>query len=335
MFVVGLDIGYSNVKVAYGEKKNGRNNSSAITTKVMPVGAAPVEQMPRPVVANNSVGVKDFFEVVIAGEKWVAGVEPDRLQNWSRELHDHYPKTKAYQALFYAALLITGKKEIDVLVTGLPVNQFMDNRIKEDLVSRLEGVHEINNFQSVKVKRVVVIPQPAGAYLDVVNSTDDSSILEAITEGKAAVIDPGFFSVDWVALNYGEVRYQSCGTSLNAMSVIVEETARIIKRRFECDTKSSLVEKIIRNGDREIMIFGEKREIKPFLDMAVEKISREGLTPMKESMRKESMSYDIVLVAGGGAESYKKEVSAMFPKSRIVVPINPVISNCRGFWYCA
>ena len=44
------------------------------------------------------------------------------------------------------------------------------------------------------VKSVVVVPQPAGAYMDIVSSTKDEGLLEVLREGKTVVIDPGFFS---------------------------------------------------------------------------------------------------------------------------------------------
>lgn len=93
-------------------------------TKTLPVGAGPEELMP----STLSGGVGDCIRVLINNEHWVAGVEPDRLQSWSRELHQDYPSTNAYMALFYAALLITEQEDIDVLVTGLPVSQYIDMR---------------------------------------------------------------------------------------------------------------------------------------------------------------------------------------------------------------
>ncbi len=62
---------------------------------------------------------------------------------------------------FYAALLMSEQKEIDVLVTGLPVSQYMDVERREALKSRLEGEHQITPKRSVAVKSVVVVPQPA------------------------------------------------------------------------------------------------------------------------------------------------------------------------------
>ncbi len=100
------------------------------------------------------------------------------------------------------------------------------------LLNRLTGEHQISPKRKVLVKSVVVVPQPAGAYMDVVSSCDDEELLEIINEGRTVVIDPGFFSVDWVALEEGEVRYQSSGTSLKAMSILLQELNRLIQEDY-------------------------------------------------------------------------------------------------------
>lgn len=169
-FVLGLDIGYSNLKMAMGYK------GEKTCTVVMPVGEDPLELMPQ----QFTGGAGASIQVVIDGEKWVAGVEPDRLQDWERELHGDYPSTNPYKALFYAALLMSEQKEIDVLVTGLPVSQYMEVERREALKARLEGEHQSTSKRSVAVKSVVVVPQPASAYMDVVSSTKDEDLLEII-----------------------------------------------------------------------------------------------------------------------------------------------------------
>lgn len=72
------------------------------------------------------------------------------------------------------------QKEIDVLVTGLPVSQYMEVECIEALKTQLEGEHQITPKRSVAVKSVVVVPQPASAYMDVVSSTKDEDLLEII-----------------------------------------------------------------------------------------------------------------------------------------------------------
>lgn len=324
IFVLGLDIGYSNLKIAMGYK------GEEIKTIVMPVGAGPLELMPQ----QLKGGAGSCIQVVIDNEKWVAGVEPERLQGWDRELSADYPSTKSYKALFYAALLLSEQKEIDVLVTGLPVNQYMNVEQRDALQARLEGEHQITPKRSVYVKSVVVVPQPAGAYMDVVSSTKDEELLEIIQGGKTVVLDPGFFSVDWVALIEGEIRYHSSGTSLKAMSMLLEETDRLIQEDHGGAPGIEKIEKAIRAGKTDIFLFGEKVSITDYLKKSSLKVAKNALTPLKQSMREDGMDADVVLLAGGGADSYKEAAKELFPKSKIILSTEPVAANARGFWFC-
>ncbi|WP_422665115.1 ParM/StbA family protein [Aeromonas salmonicida] len=274
-FILGLDIGYSNLKIAMGFK------GGHVTTTVLPVGAGPLALMPQQLTGGEG----NCIQIVIDDEKWVAGVEPDRLQGWNRELHDDYPATKPYKALFYAALLLSEQKEIDVLVTGLPVSQFMNPELREALKKRLEGEHQITLKRSVTVKSVVVVPQPAGAYMDIVSSTKDEGLLEVLREGKTVVIDPGFFSVDWVALEEGEVRYHSSGTSLKAMSVLLKTINLLIQEEHGGSPGIDKIEKAIRSGKNEILLFGQKVGLKEYLDRESFNVAQNALIQMRTSMR--------------------------------------------------
>ncbi|MDU4190475.1 MULTISPECIES: ParM/StbA family protein [Aeromonas] len=323
-FILGLDIGYSNLKMAMGFR------GEEVTTTVLPVGAGPLELMPQQLTG----GAGSCIQVVIDDEKWVAGVEPDRLQGWDRELHGDYPATKPYKALFYAALLLSEQKEIDVLVTGLPVNQFMEPERREALKKRLEGEHQITPKRSVTVKSVVVVPQPAGAYMEIVNSTKDEDLLDVLHEGKTIVIDPGFFSVDWVALEGGEIRYHSSGTSLKAMSVLLKSINLLIQEDHGGSPGIEKIEKAIRSGKDEILLFGVKVGLKEYLDKASFGVAQNALTPMRTSMREDGMDADVVLLAGGGATAYQAAAKELFPRSRIVMAGAPLVANARGFWFC-
>ncbi|EFP0183612.1 ParM/StbA family protein [Escherichia coli] len=325
-FVLGLDIGYSNMKLTMGYKDDEPR------TVIMPVGAGPLKLMPQQLIGGAATD--SCIQVMIDNEQWVAGVEPERLQGWERELHSDYPSTNPYRALFYAALLLSEQKEIDVLVTGLPVDQYMKAELRDALKVRLEGVHQITPKRSVAVKSVIVVPQPAGAYMDVVNSTSDEELLEIIQGGKTIVIDPGFFSVDWVALEEGEVRYHSSGTSLKAMSVLLQETNLLIRADHGGAPGIEKIEKAIRAGKQEIFLYGEKVSITDYFKKASIQVAQSALIPMRSSMREDGMDADVVLLAGGGAEAYREAAKELFPKSRIILPDDSVAANARGFWFC-
>lgn len=325
MFVLGLDIGYSNLKVAMGQKGDG------MTTRILPAGAGSIDLMPHKVGAAHGT---DFLQVHVDGKKWAAGVEPDRLQGWERELHKDYKTTDVYKALFYSALLISEQSEIDVLVTGLPVDQAMDDSQREELAEMLKGEHQVSPKRAVTVSDVIVVPQPAGAYMDLVHSTEDEDVLGAIQNGKTVVIDPGFYSVDWVALVEGEIHYRSSGTSLKAMSRLLQVANELILDDHGGAPGVEKLEKAIRAGKGSTYLFGQQLELKEYMSKASASVSREALTSMRKTMREDGMNADVVLLAGGGASEYADAAKELFPKSRIIEPPQSVLSNARGFWHC-
>ncbi|MFC6674036.1 plasmid stability protein StbA [Marinobacterium aestuariivivens] len=325
MFVLGLDIGYSNLKIAMGSKAEG------MSTRILPAGAGSIDLMPRTV--NAGLGT-DFLQVHIDGQKWASGVEPDRLQGWERELHKDYKSTDVYKALFYAALLMSEQHEIDVLVTGLPVNQANSEAQRKELAAFLLGEHKITPKREVLVKDVVVVPQPAGAYMDIVHDTDDEGVLEAIQEGKTVVIDPGFYSVDWVALVAGEIHYRSSGTSLKAMSRVIQVANELIHDEHGGAPGIEKIEKAIRTGKGMTYLFGQKIDLSEYMSQAAHTVTREALTSMRKTMREDGMNADVVLLAGGGASDYAEAARELFPKSRIIESKDAVLSNARGFWHC-
>ena len=129
MFLLGIDIGYSNLKIAYGD--------SALRdpkVEVFPSGAAPMD----------AVGPRFNGErratVLVEGRPWIAG-EPQAglLRPSQRGLDDNFPATDYYRALLNYALLRAGREHVDHLVTGLPVGDSLKpervGALKERLTS--------------------------------------------------------------------------------------------------------------------------------------------------------------------------------------------------------
>lgn len=320
-FFMGLDIGYSNLKMVYG---TGDNKKSA----VLPVGAAPEIFMPKDIRG----GALDALYVTVDDERYVAGVEPDRLQSWERELHEGYTQTKSYRALFYAALITADTNVVDTLVTGLPVDQFKDEKNRDQLVELMKGVHQVAPKKTVEVHDVQVVPQPGGAYMHILNDNEDESIFDLIESGRSLVIDPGFFSTDWCALSEGEIRYHSSGTSLEAMSALLEATSDLIGKDYGSAPDIEEIEKAIRKGKATIVHSANIVEFQPYLMKAAKLVAPIALTSMRKSLRKEGMNYDVVILSGGGADLYKEEAKKAFPKAKIILPKNPVMAIADGYW---
>lgn len=264
-------------------------------------------------------------------------MEPLNLQGWTRTLHDNYPSSTQYKALFYATLAVSERDIIDVLVTGLPVSQYKDVEFRSNLKEQLLGEHKISHKRTVTVKDVVVLPQPAGAYMDMVDlSNDDPDLLEMLSDGLTVVLDPGYFSVDWVAFENGNLMAEYSGTSLEAMSKVIEETNRLITHDYAIGVSIDKLEMNIRLGKFRMPIGGGVRNFREQYDLAREIVSKRAITDMINYTRGTGVSTqaNFIILAGGGGDAYKEVAETEFKKSQaqVVVSKNPALANARGFW---
>ena len=319
-FVLGLDIGYSNLKTA-----RGRSGEGPITT-IVPSGAAPEERLP------HGVQVSDQGrQIHVDDEPWRVGLGHGRFDLWQRSLHGNYTETKTYRALFYGALLESGEKKIDRLVTGLPVKQWIDAKNRTNLTRSLTGAHLVLPGKKVTVSKVDVIPQPLGAYLDMYWQQGHEA--NVLSEGRVLVIDPGFYSVDWVIIDGGSLRQSASGSSLDAMSVLLQETSRLIGESHGGTVNIDRLEEALRSGRDRVFLFGNEIELTPFLIKASSSVGRQALEALQQSIRREIGSVDIVILAGGGAGVYKHCVGEEFSKSKVLMNPDPELANARGFYY--
>jgi plasmid segregation protein ParM len=320
MFVVAVDVGYSSLKILAGVA----GTAPAVT--ILPAGAGPLAAMPD----RLGRGRDDRHLVVnVDGAAWAAGVEPGRLQNWERELHPDYPATAAYRALFHAALLVSDQERVDRLVTGLPVVQHQDTARRERLHAALIGVHQVTPERQVTVAQVDILPQPVGAYLDAIGSAAAAAVFDT---ARTLVIDAGFFSVDWVLIEGGELRSANSGSSTSAMSLLMEAADDLIQQDHGDRLGLDQIEKALRAGSSTVPLFSSPVELAPYVAAAAKRTASAAITAVRQSMRSERRAVDVVLLAGGGAAIYADAAREAYPRSQVVVPADPVLANVRGFW---
>ena len=318
MNILGIDIGYSNLKLAYGER------GATPKTLLRPAGAAPADRFSS---RFDGKAQDDFLHVQVNGDPFIAGVAPDRAEMWSRSLHADYPSSASYQALFHAGLLLSEADHVDMLVTGLPVSQYLDEKRRHAIAEQMKGSHQVTPKRSVSVDAVKVIPQPVGGFLDFIAGGDTD-----IEGGRVLVIDPGFFSVDWVVIADSDLHRQSSGTSLEASSVVLEEASRLIAKDYGSNVSTEKLENAIRGGKAEVLVLGKRVDLGPYIEQASRKVAPVVVESIQKSLRKESESVDRVLLVGGGAPFFKEALGTAFAQLTVVTTKDPVFSNARGFW---
>lgn len=320
MNILGLDIGYSNLKLAHG------HSGQVPTEIIVPSGAAPESCLPHGIRMTE-----EGTQVLVDGEVWRIGLPHGRFDQWTRALHQNYSGAPSYRALFHGALALTGKSRFEKIVTGLPVAHWQDRNFRQTLIQKLQGHHEICSGQRVEISEVEVIPQPLGAYLDQLWNSDQDAVV--LSEGRVLVVDPGFYSVDWIVIESGSLRKSGSGSSLDAMSVLILEAVALIEQKRQGQVSPDAIEDALRRGRSEVFLFGEPVPIGPYLDAASERVAHQLVERLRESLRRETGSIDVVILAGGGAPYFRDAVVGAFAQSRVMMSDYPERANVRGFFY--
>jgi plasmid segregation protein ParM len=318
--ILGIDIGYSNLKLAIGKK------GETPKTILRPAGAAPVDRFG---FRFDGKEHSDLLHVMVDNDEFIAGVSSDRAEMWTRSLHADYTSSPSYKALFHAGLLLSEFDHIDTLVTGLPVNQFMDESRKKKLTEQMLGTHQVTKKRSITVNNVKVIPQPVGGLLDHIAAVG----AEEIEDARILVVDPGFFSVDWVVIANHDLNRKSSGTSHHASSIVLEEAAKLLAKDYGANISIEVLENAVRNKKDNVMVLGQRIEYMPYIDAAMKTVGSVVVETIQKSLRTDNSGVDMIVLVGGGSIFFKDALSSVFNKTQIITPSESVFANARGFWY--
>lgn len=314
--LLGMDIGYGNICVASGD-------SNQPQLSIYPVG---VKKAVKETILT--LQQTEAVEVLVGDESFFALIDPAKVPMSARSLSNDFITSKNYEALYSAVLSLSNKGTIDHLVTGLPVTQYKDQKIKLALEKKLSGIRKVSKNSQVIVKKVNVVPQPYGAYLDALNQPKYS---ELFGEADVLVIDPGFFSVDWISVYRYDIQMEFSGSSATATSRILEEAKKMIEAENGGRINTERIESALREGSDTVLLGGVRFDFLPFLNKAAEMVAPQVLEEIISSMRDKKYDVDFVILAGGAASLYEKAVRDRFARSQIITLENSVMANVRGF----
>ncbi|MCF7990918.1 MAG: ParM/StbA family protein [Thiohalocapsa sp.] len=324
MQVVGLDIGYSNLKVAFGQA------GERPRLRVLPAIAAPRAHVAAQLEGLSQAGTAGIA-VRLDGEEWIVGVRPTQISGWQRALHADYAASDSYRALLLSALSLLPFDRVDRLVTGLPVSQAADAGRREALRAIILGRHALGPGV-IEVADVRVIAQPVGSYIDVLMHAGDD-IVDVIGDGTVLVIDVGYFSVDWAVLVNGDLRRTATGTSLEATSVLIEAAAAFIGADRGGKPPTAAIERSLAEQRADILYRGERIPLARYLDRAAKQTGQVALEALRRDLRREHTEVDLILLTGGGSALFAPLVRTLFDRVPLHVPADPVGANARGYFY--
>jgi plasmid segregation protein ParM len=320
---VGQDIGYGQSKLSCVSRL------TPAFAEIHPSGAAPIAHCDRVAsghAAANALGYGE--EVLINGETYVSLIDPDRISSGMQVLHEDYPSTPEYMALYYGALARTREPIIDHLVTGLPVAQCRDREKAVKLKNRLEGQHEIRKGRVVTVKKVTIVPQAIGAYYAAL----DSGQVDARSRDNMLVLDFGHYSVDWVLIAAGNFRLALSGSNSQGGSYVIDRMVANIKERHGIVVSRERVYGFVREGLREVQLGREKIDLDALKELAAAQVAPAVIGDIRASLRgDQSLGIHRLMLCGGSTPFFAKAISEAFPQALVDTCESPVLANAIGF----
>lgn len=328
--VRAVDVGFGNVKYVTGHE-----HGHAVECHLFP-SLAPQAG------ANQEIGAgvlqnRNTVIVEVDGVRYEVG--PDAAlaldATHGRVLDQSFPETDTYKALLRGALAYMDVPEIDLLVLGLPVNNFPNYRDHvEKVMSGRHRVPDIKLHQAgslaaerdVTVKSVWVLPQPLGGFFD---HALRNKLFGSMKSQHNLIIDIGFYTVDWL-MTVGVKPVGNRSSAVNGgMSAILTLVAERVAAQHKTQTPLlKSVEEAVRSGSP-VRVFGKECDISEHIAAGKAK-AREAVAQLVNKVG-DGADIDNIILSGGGASFFEDVIQEKYPHHKLVIAGDPVFANVRGF----
>lgn len=321
--VRAIDVGFGNTKFVLGTS-NGEVQCTMFPS-LTPL-AAPNDHNGAILQRRNTVVIE------VNGVRYEIGKDSVIAQgaNPTRVLDPTFATSDAYIALVRGALYFMGASHIENLIVGLPVSTVRD--LQEGLIKTLTGSHPVPSAGSnpeprtVTIGRVFALAQPLGAFFDYAHR---ASSFNDMKSQMNLIVDPGFFTLDWLLCHGVKGLWQRSGAYNGGVSsilrAVLDEIGRGLKTQL---TDITELDNAIREG-RNPRYFGQEVDISQYKQLILSK-TREAVSSLSSTVGSGS-DIDNIILAGGGAELYQQAIQEKFPHHRILLTRDPVYANVRGF----
>jgi plasmid segregation protein ParM len=218
---------------------------------------------------------------------------------------------------------------IGLLMVGLPVATFRNEVLRKKLKTLVTGRHELPSGHSVNVERVLVMPQPMGAFFEYAFSCD---LFDTLKEQINLIIDPGFFTFDWL-MSRGLTPQDARSNSVKrGMSAVIRDIATFANEK---ESWNADIGRLCQQLDAHFSkgtpftVFNKPIDVSNYID-AGKSVVNQAVASLVNSVGS-GQDINNIILAGGGAPLYLEAIKKKFPHHNIVVTKSPVFSNVRGF----
>ncbi len=296
---------------------------------------------------------RDTFDVPVRGAQYEVGRDVGLAHaggNFGRDVTDEFYRGAIYEALTKGALRYmheAGDSQIDVLVLGLPVNQYNDAKRRDYLRTTFEGAIEVGDGKSVFVRRVMVQAQPVGGYaaidehLNQLNTTiaGIGGALAPLASGDeledlaVLMVDPGEHTLDWLLVQQGAINPRASGAASDAgRHRVVHAVQDALAAQIGRPLGPSVMPRIddaLRLGTP-VKLSGVAHDLHQFEPVVVSVID-DSINRMIDGLRDAHEIIDLIVLVGGHPQHYRDLLAKRFPAIPVFVMPDPLYANVRGF----
>jgi len=343
--VRAIDVGFGRVKSSVRSPGEGGVSFISFPSMAIPADASAV----------RSLGTRrrDTFDVPVGGARYEVGRDVGLAQaggSFGRDVTDEFYRGAIYEALTKGALRYmaeAGDSVIDVLVLGLPVNQYNDSKRRDYLRSRYEGEIDLGDGKTINVRRVVVQAQPMGGYASLGDHLDELNRVivgtggalpplpdaDSLDELSVLMIDPGEHTLDWLLIQQGTINPRASGAASDAgrhrvVRAVQDSLAAHIGRPLGPAVVPRINEALRQRTP--VKLSGVAHELDRF-EPEIMSVVEDSINLMIDGLRDAHEIVDLIVLVGGHPERYRDVLARRFPAIPVFIMPEPMAANVRGF----
>lgn len=341
--VRAIDVGFGLVKLSV-RKGNGIDFIN-FPSMAIPADASAVRTL--------GTRKRDTFDVPVNGADYEVGRDVGLAQaggSFGRDVTDEFYRGSIYEALTKGALrymLEAGDSVIDMLVLGLPVNQYNDSKRRDYLRSHYEGEIPVGDGKTITVRKVLVQAQPMGGYAalddhleplnDVIARTPGAlkplSSGEALDDLSVLMIDPGEHTLDWLLIQQGSINPRSSGAASDAgrhrvVRSVLESLVAEVGRPLGPAVMPRINDALRSNSP--VKLAGVAHDLQHF-EPIIMTVVEDCINRMVDGLRDAHEIIDLMVLVGGHPERYRDVLAKRFPAIPVFIMPEPMAANVRGF----
>ncbi len=338
------------IDVGFGLVKHSVATSDGLAYRSFPAMAIPADTS---AVRSLSTRRRDTFDVPVQGAIYEVGRDVGLAQaggSFGRDVTDEFYRGKVYEAVTKGALRYmaeAGDTAIDLLVLGLPVNQFNDATRRDHLRRTYEGDLDVGGGKRIAVGRVVVQAQPMGGYAALEDTFDELNQEIAATNGAlkplasadaldelaVLMVDPGEHTLDWLLIQAGTINPSASNAASDAgrhrvlravQAALSEDVGRPLGVSVEAHINEALRQK------KPVKLSGVAYDLDKY-EPRIMSVVEDAVNRMIDGLRDATEIVDLIVLVGGHPERYRDVLKRRFPAIPALVVPDPVSANVRGF----